>query len=145
MVYGKIKDKYPKSVALAHDQLSYKCTCMKVAIDEIHFEQQVARATQLECKIGDYVFVAPKVKQDFFDEAISQANCLASYVNRFTNGDCLIMFMRPASDPSCSYITMEIRGGQVVQAKLAHNANPGREDWDIIHAFEGIILEKLAA
>ena len=57
-----------------------------------------------------------------YDEAIAQASCIAGYVNRFTDGECLILFMRDKKTPETSYITVEIIDGEVAQAKLAANA-----------------------
>lgn len=145
LIYGRVKEKYPKQLMLLHDQLSYKCTLMKEELDEKKFANQVERASKLETRVGDFKFISPRTKQDFYDEATSQANCLASYISRFTNGDCLIMFMRKAESPDESYITMEIRGGQVVQAKREQNRNPSREEWDVIRAFETKIQQKMAS
>ena len=121
-VYGKIKDKYPKALPMAHKQLSQKVAMMKAEIDEKNFAVQTERAKKYEGVYRGFAFVAPKCRQDFYDEAIAQASCIAGYVNRFTDGECLILFMRDKKTPETSYITVEIIDGEVAQAKLAANA-----------------------
>ena len=60
-------------------------------------------------------------------------NCLAGYVGKFTEGDCLILFMRRANEPERSYATVEIVGGEVVQAKLARNRAVPESEMRILH------------
>lgn len=132
-IYGKIREKYPDNLPTLHNQLAYKSRLMREVIDARKFAAQVEVAKRYEGKCGEYIFVAPHEKQDFYDEATAQCNCLASYVGSFTNGDCIILFMRKASNPDRSYITIEIRDGSARQIKLAHNANPSSEIRDIVN------------
>ena len=108
-IYRKIKEKYHDDLPLYHHQLSYKHQCFQERIDEAKMQTAVARAAVYQGTSGKYVFIAPKCRQDFLDEAQMQQNCLASYVKRFADGDCIIMFMRLKSDPTNSLVTIEIR------------------------------------
>ena len=128
-IYGKVKDKYPENLPLLHNQLAYKTRLMKQKIDEINFSRNVERAKRYEGTCGEYLFVAPKQKQDFYDEATAQSNCLASYVGSFTEGRCIILFMRKKETPDIPYITIEVcaDGVTVRQTKLARNVNPPLE------------------
>lgn len=121
-IYGKIKDKYPRALPMAHMQLSQKTTMMRAEIDEKMFAEQAEKVCLYEGTYRGFAFVGPKRKQDFFDEAVSQASCIASYVDKFTRGECQILFMRHKETPETSYITVEIINGCVAQAKLAANA-----------------------
>lgn len=133
-VYGKIKEKYPNNLPLMHHQLAYKSRLMKEEIDERNFLVEAEKAKRFEGTCGDYVFISPKTKQDFFDEATAQSNCLASYVSRFAEGKSIILFMRKKDTPDTPYITIEVTpDGRVSQAKLARNVNPSVEIRDIIN------------
>ena len=79
-----------------------------------------------------YTFIAPKTKQDFLDEATMQCNCLAGYIEKFTEGNCLILFMRKKAAQEVSYITIELVNNSVVQAKLARNKAPSQYDIGVI-------------
>ena len=109
---------------------------MKEQIEEEGFAEQVETAMRHEMNVDGYSFIAPKTREDFSEEAVQQANCVASYVKRFINGECLIFFMRNKETPEKSYITIEVRGGKVVQAKRRFNASPSDEDWIVIRKWE---------
>ena len=108
-IYKKVKEKYHDNLPLWHHQLSYKSACMKEEIDEEKMREMVEFASLYQGTCDKYVFVAPTCKQDFLDEAQMQQNCLASYINRFIEGDCIIMFMRLKKEPTQSLVTIEIR------------------------------------
>jgi hypothetical protein len=108
-IYHKIKEKYHDNLPLWHHQLSYKSQCMKEQFDAVKMQEMVDLASMYQGTSGKYVFIAPKSKQDFLDEAQMQQNCLASYVSKFVDGDCIIMFMREKKDPTQSLVTIEIR------------------------------------
>ena len=108
-IYHKIKEKYHDNLPLWHSQLSYKSQCMREQIDEMKMQDMVDLAKLYQGTSGKYVFIAPTCKQDFLDEAQMQQNCLASYVSKFVEGDCIIMFMREKKDPTQSLVTIEIR------------------------------------
>lgn len=108
-IYHKIKEKYHDNLPLWHHQLSYKSQCMREAIDEMKMKEMADLAALYQGTSGKYVFISPTCKQDFLDEAQMQQNCLASYVSKFVDGDCIIMFMREKKDPTQSLVTIEIR------------------------------------
>lgn len=108
-IYHKIKEKYHDNLPLWHHQLSYKSQCLREQIDEIKMKEMTDLAAFYQGTSGKYVFISPTCKQDFLDEAQMQQNCLASYVSKFVNGDCIIMFMREKKDPTQSLVTIEIR------------------------------------
>ena len=107
-IYHKIKEKYHENLPLWHNQLVYKSQCMREQIDAQKMEDMVNLAKLYQGTSGKYVFIAPTSKQDFLDEAQMQQNCLASYISKFVEGDCIIMFMRDKKDPTQSLVTIEI-------------------------------------
>lgn len=131
-LYGKFRRKYPEDLPLYHNQLSYKMTMLKEKINEELFMEQVKEACRYEGTYKDFAFIAPRSRQDFLDEAVMQGNCLAGYIGRFTEGNCLILFMRRKKTPELSYITVEIVNGEAVQAKLAGNREVSEEEQHII-------------
>jgi hypothetical protein len=82
---------------------------MREQIDQQKMKDMADLAALYQGTIGKYVFISPTCKQDFLDEAQMQQNCLASYVNKFVEGDCIIMFMRLKKDPTQSLVTIELR------------------------------------
>ena len=121
-LYGKVKEKYPRHLQEMHDQLAYKLRIMRKEINTQKFAERVQDAVRFEANIGDYVFLAPKCPQDFYDEATSQSNCLAGYVDRYADGKDYIFFMRLKEMPDVSLVTIELGlDGRLRQAYQAYN------------------------
>ena len=135
-VFGKVVERYPKDLLLMHNQLSYRCVLLREKIEEEGFQNQVIRCIDHEDEVDDFIFIAPRTRRDFNEEAAQQSNCVASYVRRFSEGTCMIFFMRRKSELEKSYITIEVTNNKVVQAKKRFNANPSTNDWDIIRRWE---------
>ena len=121
-LWGKIKNKYPEHLLELHNQLSYKCLLMQREGYKTQVVNRVKKASKLEATIGDYVFLIPKEPQDFYDEATSMSNCLASYVDRYASGNDYIVFMRNKDTPDKSLVTIELSlYGDLLQAYQERN------------------------
>ena len=90
----------------------------------------------MERTFGDYRFIYPSCTQDIKDEATSQSNCVASYIDRVLDGDCHIMFLRYKDSPDKSLVTLEIRGDKIVQARQRYNNPCTKEQESVIEAWE---------
>ena len=80
---------------------------LKTIIEENKLRDVINRLSKYDMQIDEYVFMCPKSKEDITDEAQQQCNCLAGYVERYTNGQSNIFFMRKYKDKETSYITIE--------------------------------------
>lgn len=127
-IYGKIKEKYPLNLQTHHARLSRIERQMRETIERKGFDAQATVAKTYEWKMdkdeGNYIFIAPTVPEDFYNEARNQANCLAGYVSRFAKGDDIIMFMRDKEQPDVSLVTIEIIGDTITQALRRSNHYP---------------------
>lgn len=127
-IYGKIKEKYPLNLQTHHARLSRIERQMRETIERKGFDAQAIVAKEYEWKMdkdeGNYIFIAPTVPEDFYNEARNQANCLAGYVSRFAKGDDIIMFMRDKEQPEASLVTIEIVGDTITQALRRSNHHP---------------------
>ncbi len=133
-IYGKIKDKYPQHLPEVHNQLSYKYRLMKDKIDKNLFTKRSKETSKFEANIDEYVFIAPREPQDFYDEATQQSNCLAGYVNRYAEGKDHIIFMRYSKTPEESLVTIELDlEGNLIQACQANNRRITEEQEKIIN------------
>ena len=130
-MYGKIKEKYPEALPLYHQQLSYKSIINAEQINAESLKRVVAKLSKYDMTIGDFVFMCPKSQQDMTDEATQQANCLASYIQKYTNGESEIFFMRKKDDPEQSYITIEKYGYGLRQIYYACNRTVSEADRDV--------------
>lgn len=72
-------------------------------------------------KDNDYSVIAPETPADLQKEGDNLNHCVASYIKRVVDKECLILFLRKTIAPLESLVTMEIRNKAIVQAKGQHN------------------------
>lgn len=112
-------DKYPRHFLTTHKIACRNYNRLKRTFDEREFKKCINKS--LEHTFGDYIFLYPKSVQDIKDEAVSQNNCVASYIDRVINRKCDILFLRKKDNPTKSLVTIEVRNGTIVQAKQRFN------------------------
>lgn len=125
---GRVYDKYPKDLSGLHRRLSFRCELREIEVDEARFRMHSDRISVNELERGKYLIRVPRSKDDMLDEASQQANCLATYVKAYANGETDIYFMREVSKPEESLVTVEVRDGRVRQAYRACNRRPTDEE-----------------
>lgn len=140
-------EKYPRYFLSTHQITCRNYNRLKEYFEEQKFANRID--TDLEYKIGDYKFIYPKTTQDIKDEAVQQANCVASYIQKVIDGNCHIMFLRQQNKTlpkeeqyNKSLVTLEIRDYKVVQARGKFNRMVTNEEQNMINQFN-IYLTKL--
>lgn len=144
-IYGKVKVKYPTNLQTLHDFLAYQARFKKAEIDEKKFNKQAKIAAKYEALVDDYIFIAPTKKEDFLDEAEQQQNCLASYIQKFTDGNDIIMFMRHKDSPETSLVTIELVNGGVIQQYGHRNRKTTDEENLVIKKWMATVVNKKTA
>ena len=126
-------DKYPRHFLTTHKIACRNYNRMKKEFSEELFKKRINK--QYECSFGDYIFIYPDSTQDIKDEAVSQNNCVASYIDKVIDGECHILFLRKKNKPDDSLVTIEVRNNRVVQARRRFNDPVTDEDQKAIDAF----------
>ena len=80
-----------------------------------------------------YSVVAPKDSNDLKKEGDALNHCVASYIKRVIDGECLIYFLR--KDKAESLITFEVRHNTIVQVKGLHNRKPTENEQQALKEF----------
>ena len=80
-----------------------------------------------------YCVVAPKDSNDLKKEGDNLNHCVASYIKRVIDGECLIYFLR--KDKEESLITFEVRHNTIVQVRGLHNRKPSKSEIDALSNF----------
>ena len=123
-------DKYPKHFLTTHKIACRNYNRLKKEFSEQLFKNRIN--TEYECSYKDYVFIYPKCIQDIRDEAVSQNNCVASYIDDVIEGRCHILFLRKKDCPKNSLVTIEVVNDEIVQAKRRFNYPVTQEDQEAI-------------
>lgn len=80
------------------------------------YENQMKKAKALSFTDGNLIALIPTTTEEFLAEANSQNNCVARmYMPRVIDNRTNIVFIRRVSDPDKSYITCEVRNGEIEQ------------------------------
>ena len=107
---------FPKDLKKAHD------TAAKIVTDIVR-EEKKEKMKFLTQKLKEkYAFeygalqiVVPESMQDIIDEGKALCHCVGGYAERHAKGTIAILFIRKKSDLSTPFVTMEVRGKEVVQ------------------------------
>lgn len=126
-------DKYPRHFLTTHKIACRNYNRMKKEFSEELFKKRINK--QYEGSFGDYIFIYPDSTQDIKDEAASQNNCVASYIDKVIDGQCHILFLRKKNKPDESLVTIEVRNDHIVQARRRFNDDVTAEDQKAIDAF----------
>ena len=80
-----------------------------------------------------YSVLAPKDSNDLKKEGDTLNHCVASYIKRVIDGECLIYFLR--KDKEESLITFEVRHNTIVQVRGLHNRKPTENEQKALREF----------
>ena len=127
--YGKIVDKYSDNLLSDERKLSFQLAREQSITHEEEF-QKVAETLAPFCMKGEhYMITVPKDTKELIEEGRKMSNCIASYVDRVADHECMIFFCRKTSDPDTSFVDIEIRGNDfsLGQVKARFNREPDVE------------------
>ena len=122
-------DKYPRHFLTTHRIAIRNYNRLKEQFIEEDFKKRINK--NMEKTFDEYTFIYPSCTQDIKDEAVSQNNCVASYIRRVINGDCHILFLRKKDNPDKSLVTIEVRNDKIVQARQRFN-DPVTDEQQIV-------------
>lgn len=141
---GKVRDKYPEHLQVAHDVYSEKYTLVKEFRDQEILAQRVAIGKNAIDQVHDGYQLKTLISvQDFLDEAQQNCNCVASYVDHVKAGKCWIASFRKVGD-DVTQLTVEVDPhGEMVQIKGKYNREPTKDELHILDKFRNSIIGKL--
>lgn len=141
---GKIKDKYPEYVQVAHDIYAEKDRKMS----RFHQDAELLEAAKKGAPIIDQTIDGYELKvlgtpNEFMEEARQNSNCVASYMERAANGYCWIASFRPARSTH-TQLTIELNPDyEMVQIKGMYNRSPKEKEMEILEKFQEGIRKRL--
>ena len=90
--------------------------------DKRLFNNQSKHKEALTFSYGNLETIIPLTCDEFHEEAEAQHNCVESmYLEKVIDGETNVVFVRQKNEPNKSYITCEVRGGQIIQFLLKYN------------------------
>lgn len=143
---GKLRDKYPEHLQVAHDIYTEKYTIVKEFRDEEILREKTQKGAEVINQIHDgYQLSTLMTVKDFLEEAQQNCNCVASYVDRVKAGKCWVASFRKVGD-DVTQLTVEVDpAGKLVQIKGKYNREPTTDELHILDKFRNSIINKLKA
>lgn len=141
---GKVKDKYPEYLQVAHDIYSEKYQLIKEFNDIALLKKRVEAGKPLiDQTHGEYQLKTLETIKDFFEEAQQNCNCVASYVDNVKAGKCWIASFRKVGAERTE-LTIEINPkGEMVQIKGRYNREPNKQETELLKEFQEGIYKKM--
>ena len=118
-VYGRIKDKYPKTLQTSHDILTLKNNLVTQDFrqESAKFPVIMERYKPLAFSEHSFCIVVPEKAAELADEGLTLSHCVKSYIKRVADEECAVLFLRQARKPEVPMVTVQVAGGKVVQAE----------------------------
>lgn len=131
---GQEYEKYPKSLKKEHDITMMNYRVRENELKQREFVEAVTSEDYkaLEYKKKEFAIVSPKEMQDLINEGNELSHCVASYVEAVNTKKCKIYFMRNTKDLDKSLATIEVRGGNIRQARGYCNRNLSIEEREFV-------------
>lgn len=86
-------------------------------------KNQKKHYSALSFSTDKYIVIVPMSIEEIQKEAISQSNCVESYIEEIANGETNIVFVRDINNKEQSLITCEVNEGNIAQYFLKYNQN----------------------
>ena len=97
---------------------------------------------ELEFETSGFVFISPKTPQDIIEEGKNMHNCVGGYVNKVLDGYSTIIFMRLASSPDKSYITLELNENlTIIQSKRRYNKSLNIQERQVLNKYREFVVD----
>lgn len=130
-------EKYPKSLKKEHDLITRNYNLIvKGRYDMESFTEAVNIKDYQKLKYirknEDFCIITPQSPDDLIREGSELSHCVASYVKSITEGKCKIVFMRRLNRLDQPFITIEVRGLNIRQAKGYSNRSVTAEQKQFI-------------
>lgn len=128
-------EKYPKFLRTYHD-IAHRNYNIKLNAEQLEqWNNELEKNKQYQWRYGDYMIFPPETPEDLRTEGNVLSHCVSSYANKVRKGISTILFLREKADPEHPLVTVEIKGGKIVQARGKMNFPPKQEEKEAIRRF----------
>lgn len=116
---------FPRNLKSAHDYVVEALDAKRTAEQEKAIADSFDEWQRLyQYKGKDLMVIPPHSSKELIDEGTALHHCVGRYVKRVAQHECVILFVRKIAEPDKSICTIEVRDGQVTQARGFGNEDP---------------------
>lgn len=137
---------FPRNLLQAHGNLSAQIDLKNnEELEKKWRKRKPSQERKYKFAENGMMVVVPEHITDLIAEGKMQKNCVGGYMDRVACGKTDVVFVRKQEMPDVSYITMEIQGGTIIQARTKRNGSLDEEGKAFVDAFKKKVLEKRKA
>lgn len=142
---GKLKDKYPEYLQVAHDIYSEKARIIKDFRDNERLMQVTETPSQIcDMEHNGMMLRTLRTINDYTLEAQQNANCVATYVQHTLTGNSWVCSFRSAKS-DVTLLTVEIdKLGVMCQIKGKYNRQPTAKEFKELRWFQKEVFKRMA-
>jgi hypothetical protein len=133
---------WPRDLHQAHQNTISQIKAKK---DELLAEQVKKRAAKLASYRfeTDMFLIRPaRDTTELINEGKALHHCVGNYAPSYASGHTAILFVRRAVDPDTPFVTVEVRGGMIMQTRGKNNCAPDEDVKAFLEAFKAEKLDK---
>lgn len=135
---------FPDKLKTMHDKYEKQ---VKIMQQEKILKGIQKRAEQLKkyiFKDKEFIIFPAVSINAMIDESKQQNNCVKTYTERYSNGECDIYFMRRVDKPNISLVTVEVKDNRVVQKRTKNNERTNKKQDKFLDKWQQRVLQKVA-
>lgn len=115
---NKSFDKYPRYLKTQHDMIVRRYNIYHKLYQDDNIKNIADKYKNLVKEVDKFKFYLPETSDEILEEGRNQHNCVASYIDNYSEGKCILVFVRNKKTPEESYLTLELSLDlEIVQAK----------------------------
>lgn len=131
---------FPEDIREEHDKYQKQVKIRNKEITRKNIEKRYKKLEKNRFSNNKYFIIPARSVTELEDESKQQNNCVRTYAEKYSKGECDIYFMRENTTPSKSLVTVEVKNNKVVQSRIKHNRDVNKSQQRFLEKWEDEIL-----
>ena len=135
-------DRYPSSLIREHNLIARSYKMHLNEEQQKKFDQIASEMEKYTWDNGTYIIRVARTPNELEEEGRKLSHCVSSYAESVINGICRVFLLRSSKDPETPLYTVEMRNGDLVQAKGRFNTSLSDEAEAFLEKWNSKFFEK---
>jgi hypothetical protein len=136
---------FPRDLQKAHDRASKLYQARKTKIQETAIQTAYANLQkQYRFTQNGLTIIPPKTASEIVSEGHALHHCVGNFLTEIADGKRIVLFLRKTTAKKKPFCTIELRGGQISQARGQNNADAPPEVKEFLEVFKTKVLQAVS-
>lgn len=136
---------FPDKLKRMHDKYEKQLKQIREEETMKNIEKRAKELAKYIFKDKDFIIFPADSINAMIDESKQQNNCVRTYTERYSKGECDIYFMRRVDNPNISLVTVEVKDNKIIQKRTKNNAMTNKKQNAFLNMWQKKVLERKAA